>query len=422
MSKKFKVSSVALVSVFAMFSFINPVFAATPDVSSNVSSVVSYLESQQESSGKIPGFGGETAWTTIGFAAAGIDPHTIQRDSNSLVDFLRNNQPDSGASAATWEREILAITAAGENPFTFGGTNYVSSLQSLVTNNQIGSDTLVNDDIFGVLALISAGPSANQQIISDSIDFIIANQNPDGGFSWSTTGGSDTNDTAVAMMALNAAKITGFINTGLDDALSDAKSYLLAAQNPDGGWPYSPGGTSDGSSTAWGVQAMLGDDAVVSAGLTFLTTLQNPDGSVSWMSGFPGDTFTSSYALGAFAQKSFPVGVFEDEFQEEPGEEPTDETIGPGQDTQQEETTVPSDEEGKVLSVVDTKEEGKILAAVLPNTGIDSAIPVFDKTIGEVSTTQSRTLNLTFIIGVSLILGGIVLNYVSRRYLENNVD
>src|SRR3990167_1785621 len=273
----------ALATAAFSASLLTPIdaFAAVPDYSSNINLLVDYLKSNQDTDGKIIGFGGETSWTIMGMIAVGVDPNTVENGGNSLLDFLAANPPADTAVTA-WERDLLAITAAGENPFTFGGLNYVAKVQSFANNSQIGSTTTLNDDIFGILSLISAGPSANQQIISDSIDFLIANQNTDGGWSWSVGSASDSNDTAVAVQALKAAELNGFTNTGLSTAIADGVNYLLSLQQADGGFEYQSGFGTDGASTAWVVQALIGEDTAVTNGLNFLAGLQDASGGVQY--------------------------------------------------------------------------------------------------------------------------------------------
>ena len=305
----------------------------------------------------------------MGMVAVGIDPSTIENSSNSLLDFLAANPPVDTATTG-WERDLLAITAAGENPFTFGGRDYVDKVESFANNNQIGSDTTLNDDIFGILSRISAGSSANQQIISDSLDFVITNQNVDGGWSWSVGGASDSNDSAVAIEALKAAENAGFSNSGLTIAINDGVNDLLGLQQADGGWEYQSGFGTDGVSTAWVIQAILGNDNEVGDGLNFLVSLQDSSGGVQYQTGFGADTFTSGYALSAFGQKAFPIGIFEGNI-----EEPQDDN----QDEDKQETQDPvstnqnrSDDDGEVLAAVSLKDNGDALATTLPDTGISS--------------------------------------------------
>ncbi len=323
-------------------------FAAVSGYSSNVTLLVNYLKTNQGADGGITGFGGETSWTIMGLVANGIDPHTVQNSGVSLVDYLKNNQP---TTTTGWERDLLAVTAAGENPFTFGGHNYVSQVQSTEVSNQLGSTTSISDDFWGILGLISAGPSANQSIISKSVDFVIANQNSDGGWSYATATGSDNADTGVALQALLAAKNKGFTNTGLDNAISTGKEYLKDNQNSDGGWGYSGTGNSDADSTPWVVQGFLGSNTVITNGLNFLVSMQDSSGGVQYQAGSGADTYTSANALIAFGQKAFPVGSFDGTYQE-PAPQPV------------------ASSSATLVSSPGNSANGKVLSAsVLPNTG-----------------------------------------------------
>ena len=110
---KFKIIiSIVFLAIFLTYP-VN-VLAAVPDYSTNVDSLVDYIEANQDTSGKITGFGGETSWTIMGLVAAGIDPATMENGGNSPLDFLVANPP-ADTSTTAWERDLLAITAAGEN-------------------------------------------------------------------------------------------------------------------------------------------------------------------------------------------------------------------------------------------------------------------------------------------------------------------
>lgn len=224
---------------------------------------VAYLRLKQDDSGQITGgsVGDASPWAAIAFAAQGIDIATIVHPTNSLKDYLINNQPSVTSSALEWEKWMLALIAGGYNPYDFGGHNYVSTLQSssYYIEHQLGLTNTVNDDWFGALALIASGVSTSDSILSDSIAFIVLHQNADGGWGYSITADSDSNDTAAALQALVAAKNYGVINNALDTAISKGKVYFLSTQVSNGGFladkmPWTTGPDSD--STTWGLMAL----------------------------------------------------------------------------------------------------------------------------------------------------------------------
>jgi len=216
----------------------------------------------------------------------------------------------SGSLATDYEKTILALTAVGENPKTFGNIDFVAQLESFYQNNQIGSPDLLNDDFWGILALVSAGENPSSQIIQDSKNFILTKQNSDNGWGYAISGQSDTNDTAVAIMA--------FLEAGTkanDPVITKAIDYLKTSQNNDGGFPYIPGGESDSGSDSWVISAIykLGQNPYDwqkdgKNPVDHLKSLQRSDGSFKWIAsedkGYP---ILSAYAVIALTQNYYPI-------------------------------------------------------------------------------------------------------------------
>ena len=243
-------------------------------------------------------------WTVMGLAAAGA--------SSIPADHLKGVQ---GSAAINFAAPILAITSLGQNPRTFGATDYVEKLKSFHTNGQIGDAAALNDDIFSILALVSAGVPAADAAIADAKAFLLSHQNSDGGWGFMLSSGSDTNTTASAILALLAA------NAPPSDAhIQNAISYLESAQNSDGGFPYDPkssfGTTSDTSSTAWVLWAenALGANWKKNGhqAADYLTTTQTAAGYFEFQSGSGEDSFspvTTAYAVMALAGKKLPLKI-----------------------------------------------------------------------------------------------------------------
>ncbi len=218
------------------------------------------------------------------------------------------------SSAINYEAPILALTSLNQNPRTFGSTDYVAALENFYSQNQIGDSTLLNDDFFGILALVSAGVPSTNKIITDSKNFILSHQNSDGGWSWSTSGSSDSNDTAAAIMALVAA------GTGpADPHIQNALNYLKTTQEPDGGFVYdTSGNTTDSSSTSWVVWALnaLSIDPSTWAQnsnnpLTYLASYQTNSGYFKWEASdtAPSSPAVTADAVIALADKTLPLNI-----------------------------------------------------------------------------------------------------------------
>ncbi len=233
-------------------------------------------------------------WSAQALVAAG---ETVS-DLSSFDDF----QPQSATDVA---RRILTLVALQQDPAKFYPTlNLVKELQTTYyQQQQIGSADLLNDDIFGILALASVRQT-DSLVLQDAAVYLLNHQNDDGGWSWSTTGDSDTNDTAAAIMALLEVGLTTD-----SPAISKALAYLNSTQNSDGGWPYSPGGESDSASTAWVISTFTKAGISVPAeAIDFLLSLQTVDGSFKWVaSDASGSKLMTSFAVIALQQSYFPV-------------------------------------------------------------------------------------------------------------------
>ncbi|OGE92810.1 MAG: hypothetical protein A3K08_02005 [Candidatus Doudnabacteria bacterium RIFCSPLOWO2_01_41_7] len=241
----------------------------------NLSQAISTLPSDEE-------------WSIMARAVVG---------QNSGATYLRS--PISDGVATDYEKRILAITAIGENPSTFGSENFVAKLEGFFDGNQIGDAQLLNDDIFGVLALASAGISDNA--VSKSRQFILSHQNSDGGWGYATGIGSDSNMTAMAIAALS--------HTG--SVPSNAFNYLSSTQHSSGGYGFIPGQTPDGASTAWVVMGLNSANRTVpSNAIQFLDSLQTSNGSFKWKpTDATGSGLVTAYAVIALSGHGIPVKI-----------------------------------------------------------------------------------------------------------------
>lgn len=247
-------------------------------------------------------------WSTMALVAAG--------ETGLSGDHLRAKP---GNTAISYMAPTMAIAALGLDPRTFPEENFVAQIQSFWDGTQMGDATTLNDDIFGILALVSAGEPQSDSIIQGIKTFLLANQNQDGGWGFAVNGTSDTNMTAMAIMALVQAGVSK-----QEPAIQNALSYLKSAQNDDGGFPYDPaspyGTESDASSDAWVISALyaLGIDPETwekngNNPVQHLKSLQSADGYFSYQAGSPEDAFTpvtTSYAVIALAGYGYPVAVF----------------------------------------------------------------------------------------------------------------
>jgi len=291
-----------------------PDYPLTP-TDTEVSSALDYLHSQQSSDGSIGGFG-TSAWVIMAIAAAGEDPHDWKVGSNpSIVDYLENNASSAGL-VTDYARMILAITAANEEPTNFGGVDFVAQLKASCNNNQIGDSSILSDDFWGVMALISAGESPDSEVIANSVAFIKSNQNSDNGWSWGVGQGSDVDDTAAAIMALISAG-----EPQSSSVITNALAYIKSTQMDSGG--FESWGATNAGTDSWAIDAIVaaGQDPTSSSWTTEtgntpvgdLLSFQQSDGSFYWQSDNPGMSVcgTTASAIEALLGKPYPVRIFE---------------------------------------------------------------------------------------------------------------
>ena len=230
----------------------------------------------------------------------------------------------SGTNAIDYAAPILAITALGQNPRTFTSTDYIAALKSYHAENQMGDSVMLNDDCFGILALVSAGESLDDAVIVDSKDFIFSHQNSDGGWGFSITAGSDTNMTAAAILALVSAGVDG-----ADSHIQNALSFLKASQNDDGGFYYNSafGSDSDSSSTAWVIWALnaldISPDSLIKSDntpISYLESNQSDQGFFKYQNNSVGEdsssAVTTAYAVMALQGKKLPLNIVADDTSE----------------------------------------------------------------------------------------------------------
>jgi hypothetical protein len=302
-----KLLYVAVVTAVVSLQFSVPVLAATDDaVVTAAQSGTDYLAANQNNDGSTDG--SATEWTVIAVQAAGQQASQLDNGSGvSATDFLKADKPTVTSTATDAERKIIAIASTGQSSTDFGGVDYDATLATYHIDKQIGDPTLLNDDIFGVIAADASGNPSLHDAAQDALDYFLAHQSADGGFSYTTDTcpwcGSDSNDTAAAIIALYAAEHLQLTNTGLVSGKANAVVYLLSTQQPDGGFGYDIYSPSDGSSTAWSLMALniIGDPVRVQAlaARNWLLANQNSDGGFTF--GAYGvtasDTYTTAHAV-----------------------------------------------------------------------------------------------------------------------------
>lgn len=257
---------------------------------------LAFLRDHQGIDGSIDGIT-TSIWSTIAFGANEDRGETIKKDGASLLSSLLKTKPES---ATDIERLILALRATGQNPRNYQGEDYVRLLKTKYHDNQFGEIALLNDDIFGILALLATDEPVNGNHLHDSVTALLKKQNSNGGW-------ENTDLTAATIQALKRYKQNSD-DVNVDNNLDRAKSYLKDRQDSNGGFG------ENSATTAWGIQAIvaLGEDPLDwnksnKNPITALVSYQNSNGGFGWKSKDDVSAFMTAYAIPALLYTPLPV-------------------------------------------------------------------------------------------------------------------
>jgi hypothetical protein len=271
---------------------------------------LSWLHGLQAADGTVSGSASRTEDTVLGLVANGQSVGDFSTAGKTPIDSLRSNIADEEKTAGNVGGLIMAVSAAALDPTNFAGRNLLQDL-SCSYNPSTGAynDQLFNDAL-AVLALPADSAPAK------AVAFLKDRQLSDGGWEFSAPYGSDTNTTAIVVLALTSAN-------GLTTVVKDrVLAYLKTQQQATGGFEYATGsGDSDPNSDAAVIQALLamGEDPAGPAwtvagknAVSDLLTFQFDNGGFGFSR--PGssqtaapDALSTTQALTALASKYLPV-------------------------------------------------------------------------------------------------------------------
>lgn len=277
---------------------------------------VSWFLTNQEASGSLGSDWAMTALAADGLNAA--DARTSLLDPSAQDFYLGEWQASGPGGAATdAARGILAGVAGGiqtsrlSTAAEAAKSNLVARLAELFDGEQIGSEGLLSDDIFGLLALHHAG--APPELLRALAEYLRTKQLPGGGFSWSASPEAveDPEMTGATIAALCAAGISAD-----DPDLVRGLEFIRSAQDAaSGGFaaPFGIGVNTD--TTAWIVSGLVqcgidpqGPEWTTGEGetpLDYLLSMQQPDGHFEWKEGFAGGAFETYSAVRPLAGAGF---------------------------------------------------------------------------------------------------------------------
>ncbi len=239
------------------------------------SRAIQYLQGEQSGSdGSIP-VGASTDAVSeeyaIGAAAAGYDPNALRHGSGpSVMAYLAAHAAAACTSAGACGELLQAVAAAGLDPASFGGVDLLTTLDSFYAT---ATGVFGDGEAFTQSLAIQGLVAAHQTVPAAALHHLVAAEDSDGGWDYllikddpngaTDFDTSDTNSTAMVLMALDAA--------GMHSRDGSALAWVHTQQDSDGGFPYQAGAGTDPDSTALVLQALI-------------ATGQNPD-APAWAPG-----------------------------------------------------------------------------------------------------------------------------------------
>ena len=289
-----------------------PASAFTPQ-SSAASHALEWLHTLQSADGTVAGSASRTEDTVFGLVANGQAVTSFATAGKTPVDSLRTHIVDEEKTAGNIGGLIMAVSAAGLAPTEFAGRNLLQDLACTYDPSTGAYNSQLFNDALAVLALPAGSAPAK------AIAFLRDRQLSDGGWEFGAGWGSDTNTTAIVVLALSSAN-------GMTTVVKErALDYFHLHQKPSGGFeystPFAQPGDSDPNSDAAVVQALLvlGEDPTGTAwtltgknAVTDLLTFQFDNGGLGFARPESSQTaaldpLSSTQALVALASKYLPV-------------------------------------------------------------------------------------------------------------------
>ena len=284
------------------------------------SRAIEYLQAQQSSSnGSIP-VGASTnsvsAEYAIGAAAAGYDPSALRHGSGpSVMTYLAGHAASACAGAGGCGLLIQAVVAAGLNPAAFGGQNLLTLLRGMYHS---ATGAYGDGEAFTQSLAVQGLVAARQAVPAAATHRLVAAQDSDGGWDYllikddpnagTNFDSSDTNSTAMVLMALDAA--------GIHSRDASALAWLHTQQDTDGGFPSQAGAGTDPDSTALVLQALFatGQNPEARAWapgghtpLAHLIATQNSNGGFTFPGNAGPDPFTTAQVPPALERTPYPL-------------------------------------------------------------------------------------------------------------------
>jgi hypothetical protein len=327
-------TSIAVVACVAASAPAALATSSAKEITAAATSGVAYLRSLQETSGAIPGFGGD--WSLTALAATGTAAANVKKTASStsarswyreLVGDTETWPEEPEPAVTEFERASLIAYAAGIDPARVSQTQNL--IAQIVARYQTGNPgyygppALLNGTVFALLALEGAKTTKGvrrvpQVLLNQSIEVLRKNQHTDGGWNFEQVEGNEKALKSSAEPDVTGAAMAALCGAGVpatDPAIVKGRDYLQSLLvSSTGAFSAELGVNTD--SNAWAVQGLntcainaQGPEFTTSAGKTpidFLISQQLTSGAFKYLpSQSTANEYSSQDAVRALAGGGF---------------------------------------------------------------------------------------------------------------------
>jgi hypothetical protein len=307
----------AVLALFLMVAFLTscargtPAPRPSPEQQAAVGHALAWLRTQQKDSGSFDaGFGhpaGTSCDALLAIVAAGDKPAdwAAAPGQPTLLAYLTETAHEYAVDAATTSKIIAAVVAAGLDPRTFAGKDWLAHLNSFQSSPGTYDPGTVGQ-AWAILALRAGGQTIPPKAVQVLKDYQLETG------AWASAFGPDNDTVSYAVQALLAAG-----ETKESPAIQKALAFFQAQQNEDGGFPAikpSEWGTdTNANSTANVIMALLaagenpsGQTWTRSGGnpMTTLLKLQADDGRIEFQPGVGEPLLSTVQAIPALLNRT----------------------------------------------------------------------------------------------------------------------
>lgn len=238
------------------------------------------------------------AETLVALVAGGVTGAPVSR----ALAAVESDGPQAADRAGEAGLLVMGVVAAGRDPRA-----YVEHLRTFYDETLGAYDTQQFQNALALLGVVAA----DERIPDGAVTFLRLNRCPDGGIPVQVPCGGAGGHVDVTALVLQALVRDGM--PASDSLRADARSFLVAAQNAEGGFGDTKGASTNANSTGLvlGALAALGEsptDAPWRDPLRVLLALQQPDGRFRQGKAAEGDSYLATrQAIPGVAGRPYPV-------------------------------------------------------------------------------------------------------------------